>query len=334
MTTFKSYLDTLNNTRLHDIGIFSSNAMQEVLLTAKRMTGFNQQIHEAYQSISKIGVQINAPILDAIQHTQQLSQVISPDVYRAARVGMEFQNAVSIQFNTIAHSVYRIGFDIQPLLNELSSIAPTLQQIINLHQGVATLVEDIEFSNDIPEEICSLTLEDKRAASRAVSEIIAEPENWERALVKTFKAMKDSHPVLFSAIIYLLASLLTIVYGAISNVLGDTVKPAILRETPSPSSQTIIIIAPAQQVTVLDKVPYYFEIEYTDPNNGETYIGWASKRSVLERETPQNDTTEIEFQEESTTPHTQSEEQATASSIETRADDPNPLEMSSVDKIE
>lgn len=78
--------------------------------------------------------------------------------------------------------------------------------------------------------------------------------------------------------------MIAIVLNVSANYLYDTIKPAKLREEPSQDAPVITVVNASQIVSVINDTRYYFEIEYTDSQTGETYSGWISKRSIQEHE--------------------------------------------------
>ena len=181
-------------------------------------------------------------------------------------------------------SVNRFEIELQPLLMELCDIRPTPQQFAKLYKELTLFTQDMELDDETAKEISGLSVQDKQDATRTVSKIFSEPENWEQVLARTLQSAKNSHPIFANAIIFLLSAIFAIVLNIAANIMYDTIKTAKLYKAPSANSPVIITIIPVQQVIVIGEAPYYFKIEYADPETGETYTGWVSKRAIQEHE--------------------------------------------------
>lgn len=193
----------------------------------------------------------------------------------------QLANLMTPAIRTAAETAARMQIELQPLLRELYETRPTAIEFSSLVQNISQYADEIDFSSDTY-EIGRLTEEDKQEVSKAVSEILAQPDNWEHKLVKSLASFQECHPVYSKAIIGILGALITIILSVSANYLYDTIKTAKLREKPSQDSPVITVINVSQTVNIIDDTPYYFEIQYTDSQTGDNFRGWISKRSVRE----------------------------------------------------
>ena len=260
--------------------LLSSDVVQAMTETSKLMVQVTRSIHEAYRVSAQIAIALKPITFEASQRAQEMSRMISPELIEMAGNSARFANLISPAVRTLAESVYRFGIELQPLLQELRDINLRPQQFANLYQA---LTQDREFDDETAEEISCLSIKDKQDVIQAVNEILAEPENWEQVLEKTLQSAQNRHPILAKAIKWLLSVILAIVLSIAANAIYDVIKAVKLREAPSTNSPVVVTITPIQRVSVIGEAPYYFEIEYTDPETGETYTGWVSKRSVVQK---------------------------------------------------
>jgi hypothetical protein len=264
--------------------LLSSDVVQAMTETSKLMVQVTRSIHEAYRVSAQIAIALKPITFEATQRAQEMSRMISPELIEMAVNSARFANLISPAVRTLAESVYRFGIELQPLLQEIRDINLRPQQFANLYQALMLSTQEREFNDETAEEISCLSIKDKQDVIQAVNEILAEPENWEQVLEKTLQTAQNRHPILAKAIKWLLSVILAIVLSIAANSIYDVIKAVKLREAPSTNSPVVVTITPIQQVSVIGEAPYYFEIEYTDSETGETYTGWVSKRSVQKYE--------------------------------------------------
>ena len=65
-------------------------------------------------------------------------------------------------------------------------------------------------------------------------------------------------------------------------------------DEPSSKSNTVVNITVDQSVTIIGEVPYYYEVEYTDPETGELVTGYIYKANIATDEQSEEDSSECE----------------------------------------
>lgn len=218
-------------------------------------------------------------------------------------MGQQFEMATR-SFDTAGVGL-NLGVGVQSLCNQMADltreVAPYLQQWATLsstidwnsiqlglnfsHQGFSqewdTLVE--ELNDDPPEVVLDFFDDDeKQVAYAAVSEAV-ETQNWQVALWDKYLVFQKSNPIVARIILCIWTILLGLLINVASHYLLNTITKSAMKESPQAQSNTIIIIEQNQTVQVINSVPYYFEIEYTDPVTNKTYQGYISKRSVKQK---------------------------------------------------
>jgi hypothetical protein len=51
-------------------------------------------------------------------------------------------------------------------------------------------------------------------------------------------------------------------------------------EEPRASSSVVINVNVENEIIIIDSVPYYYQVVYTDPETGAEYTGYVSKKNV------------------------------------------------------
>lgn len=286
MATVKTYLNMMNGA-----GLLSSNALRMIEERNAMCAQIAPSIQEAYRVTSQIASTLNPPLLEAVRQAQETASLIAPAIREWQEHAAQLTNLMTPAIRAAAETAARIQIEIQPLLRELRDMHPTAIQFSELFQKVSQYADEMDFSHDI-DEIDRLTEEEKQEASKTVSAILAQPDNWEQLLVKSLVAAQKRHSVFAKAIIWILSALIAIVLNVSANYLYDTIKTAKLREEPSQDAPVIAVVNVSQIVNVINDTRYYFEIEYMDSGTGKTYSGWISKRSVQKHDEEETEKTE------------------------------------------
>lgn len=278
MATVKSYLNIMNGA-----GILSPSALRMINETNAIYAQIAPSIQEAYRMTSQITAALNPPLLEAVRQAQETARMMAPVIREWQKNSAQLANLMTPAIRAAAETAARMQIELQPLLQVLRDVHPSVIQFTELFQEVSQYADDMDFSRDA-DEINGLTEEEKQAAAKTVREILSQPDNWEQRLVKSLTSAQERHPVFAKAIIWILSAVIAIVLNVSANYLYDTIKPAKLREEPSQDAPVITVVNASQIVSVINGTRYYFEIEYTNSQTGETYSGWINKRSIQEHE--------------------------------------------------
>ena len=264
-------------------GVLSPRVLRMISETNAIYAHIAPSIQEAYRVTAQITTALNPPLLEAVRQAQETAQIMAPVIREWQANTAQLSNLMTPAIRAAAEAAVRMQIELQPLLRELRDVLPSAIQFTELFQGISQYADEMDFSGDA-DEIAGLTEEEKQAATKTVREILSQPDNWEQRLVKSLAIAQKRHPVFTKAIIWILSAVIAIVLNVSANYLYDTIKPAKLREEPSQDAPVITMVNVSQIVNVIDDTRYYFKIEYTDPESGEAYSGWISKRSIQEHE--------------------------------------------------
>lgn len=203
-------------------------------------------------------------------------------IWRSTFIGFDSLKASLPDTSALFSSPQSIAAAIQPRYSILDEISNSFRQYHNLSNGLFSYWKEKKFDDISDADIESLSEEDKNEVSKAVNEIIAEPENWQQKFTNKLTAIKSKNPVIAAAIIIIIGFLLQyFMENAFDNIFSTT-KPVKVREEPTSSSITINIVQPQQTVYVIGEATYYYEVEYINIETGKGQRGYVSKRSAHE----------------------------------------------------
>lgn len=149
-----------------------------------------------------------------------------------------------------------------------------------------------DFNQDETSDL--LTEDIREELDESIHEIMVSGDSEEMVKSK-FLEWQNRHPVLAFILIQIL---LAIIINIVSGVMGDWVsgvltKKSNMYEEATATSNVVINIDVDQNITIVNEVPYYYEIVYTDPETGEEIRGYVYKANVaIEQEEPVGEATE------------------------------------------
>lgn len=92
---------------------------------------------------------------------------------------------------------------------------------------------------------------------------------------------KAKHPLLADIYLLLIPIILTVLFDLIGDfVNGVFSKPSKVYEEPKATSNIVVNVSGEQNVTIVNEVPYYYEILCTDPETGEEKTGYIYKNNI------------------------------------------------------
>ena len=129
-------------------------------------------------------------------------------------------------------------------------------------------------NNSNPEILKSdiqLSSQEEQELNETIKEVIEQKPNWEQNLVARLENYKESHPVIYKALVIILGTILVpIIVNYCSNLIS-------LKSEPSPKSE-IVTVVPADQVRIMNvSQNYYYEVEYFDEEIQEFQTAWIGK---------------------------------------------------------
>ena len=245
------------------------NSMQQSVLAANRFWQDNSKLFspalmESVNRISRITSSIPSTLAPALAEFGQISERINRSFLPAAQEIALMQN--------------KWKEALQPFFETLNRVDPTETQLFNLAETLQIQIDILKEMS--PDDQPDVGLDDEEAAANAVNEVLSQPDNWEQVLVQKLNTAKERHPVYAWLIVQLVVFIIQLMIAVLGGLLVETIKPAILRESPSQDAPIVINIDASQQITIINEVPYYYQAEYIETDTGEKHTGWISKRST------------------------------------------------------
>ena len=103
----------------------------------------------------------------------------------------------------------------------------------------------------------------------------------QKSIEAKYGEWKTRHPLLADLYLQLISLILAVLSGLIVNWLsGILIKPSNVYEEPKSTSNIVVNINVEQNVTIVNEVPYYYEILYIDPETCEEKTGYVYKNNI------------------------------------------------------
>ena len=259
-----------------------------------------QQTKQISEMIARIQAQSPAydSFRDAIKTYYQWPHALShttrfADAYKAIIETQQFYQESMQSLSAIAKEVAATRSEWEASIKGLNDLVQSYQAITRPLQKKAVIsdtvqtiheVESITFpeETDMSEQASVLSETEKSELASEINDAISQHENWEQRLMALLLSYRDQHPI-FAWIIknVFLVILLGIAASMIyERFIGSVDKPAAVRAEPRVSATSIYIINQHQDIIILDDVPYYYYVEFDDPESQQAIQGYISKRSV------------------------------------------------------
>lgn len=150
-----------------------------------------------------------------------------------------------------------------------------------------------------------------------ISEVLSSPDEAGDISQSKYVKWKEQHPFLADLYMQVLLPLIqAILYGLITfgaaALIASANKDARVYEEPTSSSNVVYNISVEQNVTIVGDVPYFYEVEFPDPETGETVTGYIYKGNLVisDQEGPATEPEEMEIATEMTEPVSEVPEKA------------------------
>lgn len=235
------------------------------------------QVQEALNTLAASAVSISKVWESAI------SQYDFNGVHTVLNAWLENYNSISDQISSISKSILPlIDTSVCGALRDLTAISEALQSV-----DWAWLSE--VYSEDNGKNVSSVTIEDQKIAPEIRAEIaaditsvIAEPETMHiTSRNKFFEWVKKSPE---NAMVFLNTLLVFIqtICMIVSTWQARPVKDSQVYQEPVSTSNVVYNLTVENTVTVVGDVPYYYEVEFVNPETGESVIGYIYKGNLTE----------------------------------------------------
>ena len=193
-------------------------------------------------------------------------------------------------------SLSRIISDYSNLFISVERIIPQIPKIpIFNWEWMSSVLQEQEGEYDEEEARSIITPEIQEELDESVRQLLVETQTNEAVKAK-FVQWQEKHPLL--AIVFL-NIILTILVNLFSNFAYDWIsaklgKTSNVYEEPKASSSVVINVNVESEIIIIDSVPYYYQIVYTDSETGEEFRGYISKKNVDKESIETNNESELE----------------------------------------
>lgn len=173
------------------------------------------------------------------------------------------------------------AFDLLPSLEKIMPVLDFTREIPTVDwDWVNDNINSCEsYDEETIEEI--LTNEVSEEINESVQETISSNEEIQKNIEERYAEWKDKHPLLADLFLQLVSVIFSMILSSILKwVLGIFVNPANVYEEPKSSSPVLISVNNNQYVNIVNKVPYYYKVVFTDPETGEEITGYVYKPNI------------------------------------------------------
>lgn len=179
-------------------------------------------------------------------------------------------------------SLSRIIPDYSKLFVSAERIIPQIPKIPTFNwEWMSSVLQEHVGEYDDEEVQSIITPEIQEELDESVRQVLVETQTNDAVKAK-YVQWQEKHPLL--AILFL-NIILAILVNFVSNFAYDWIsaklgKASNVYEEPKASSSVVINVNVESEIIIIDSVPYYYQIVYTDPETGEEFKGYIPKKNV------------------------------------------------------
>ena len=167
-------------------------------------------------------------------------------------------------------------------------------------------LEDYTENTDVPAmpKADEMDPEIRAEIAADIAEVIAEPETMHITSKKKFMEWMKESPEHALAFLSALLVFIQTICMVVSTWQARPVKDSQVYQEPVSSSNVVYNLTVENTVTVIGDVPYYYEVEFVNPETGESLIGYIYKGNLAAEESEDVDIPEEEATEATEIPET------------------------------
>lgn len=266
-----------------DWGFVFSEPFEDMLKAMRELSASVTAINQVWQGIDFSGM------TTALKQCADAARVF-PEMMFSLKSVLGWEDVINtmhaIKMTSIAESI-------RPLLDaptyDLIETARAMQNALKgfdwswVREACSEAVENYEeqnFSESVVQE--TLTPESRAEIAADVTDVLCDPENAHQVSQSKYAKWKEKHPLLADLFLILLFPFLV-------NLLSSLLSPALtalvtknaqVYEEPISTSCVVYNVTVENNITVIGDAPYYYEVEFTDPETGELQTGYIYKGNV------------------------------------------------------
>lgn len=247
---------------------FSSDALNSLLGAQQAMSSLVNSA--SFQSIQGLNMSaMSSSLIEFTQQTRKISALVSP-AWEQMHQQTSWLNSILPNIDSSLRDFFAYSY---PELTQTAKRA-TLSDVLGK-------LDELNIPECKDDDISRLSDDDKSELERDLAEISDDPADWQQKIMSKAIAYKAKNPVLaWVFICIILPIIINIAVALIPAGIGTLLKAASVKESPSADSEIICQVKQDQIVEIVGDEPYYYLIEFEDPNTNEVYQGYVSKRSI------------------------------------------------------
>lgn len=193
------------------------------------------------------------------------------------------------QMSSIAKSVLPlIDTSVFDTLKYASAATKALQDVdwgwvVNAYAEAFEIRKDDEqkASENIAEE--TLTPEIRAEIAADITEVLSNPEELQSVSQSKYLQWKERNPGFAAFFIQILYPFLLMIIPLLTSIwLARPVKNAQVYEEPTSTSNVVYNVTVENNITVVGDAPYFYKVEFPDPETGELVTGYIYKANLAE----------------------------------------------------
>ena len=150
----------------------------------------------------------------------------------------------------------------------------------------------------------SLTPEMRAEIAADITEVLSNPEEMQAVSQSKYLQWKERNPGFAAFFIELLWPFLLVVLQIAASIwLARPVKDAQVYEEPTSTSNVVYNVTVENNITVIGDAPYFYKVEFPDPETGELVTGYIYKANLAEVVPDATENTETTETSPETTEH-------------------------------
>ncbi len=267
------------------------------------MAKFTQDFSFDNLPISEL-LEVQSRIADSIQPlirvSAQISDIMPPSILVPTQLSetlLEHQTVISDMVSSM-NNIYNSQtmsnvFEMSQLCQSIFAGIKIFDTILAMNNILRTIdfeeLYNIVADWEIDElEVGEISAETAQTFQEEITEVFADQQNWQQKLMTMCLKYQETNPILAWAFRYILVGILV---GVAASYIMQMASNSKVRELPTSTSNVIYQVTEESNIIVIGDVPYYYEVEFENPETGEAVRGYVSKRSISALE-KQEDTTD------------------------------------------
>ena len=178
--------------------------------------------------------------------------------------------------------------DIIPTMERILPVIDTSWKIPTIDwDWMAKTLENYDYE---PAEVEDVLTDEIRAELNESAQEALLAEDSQKDIEQRYGERKEKHPLLADIYLLIIGAILGLLFSFTqSSSPATTAKNSNVYELPSSTSNIVVNINVDQDITVINEVPYYYEVVYIDPETGEEKKGYIYKPNVAIQEVESDD---------------------------------------------